>query len=121
MHVALLSQDLYFGSKVRAAAEAATCELSTCLNSDRLRAVANSTHLQLVILDLASPGVRQDVATLVGWLRELSAPPRVIAFGPHVQTEALRQAAEQCDQVFTRGQFASQLDTLFHGAEEGVD
>ena len=54
----------------------------------------------------------QEIAGLVDWLRENCSdpPPRVVAYGSHVDVETLRKAREAgCDPVLPRSKFVEEL------------
>lgn len=99
-------------SQVSAAARTTGCELQIVRGIEQVRERSSQGELDLVILDLESPGM--DVPAVIQLLRSEGAPPRVLAFGPHVWTERL-QAAEAggCDEVLSRGQFVGRLSEIF--------
>ena len=93
-----------FGGTVRAVSNAA-----------QAMETIQAENASLLIVDLSVPAL--DVAALIEQLRLRDATAtRVIAFGPHVHEARLAAAREAgCDEVVSRGQFFSQLDTLVSG------
>ena len=110
--VVFLSMDLMFYSKIQAAASQ---QQSQCIMVAALDKVADRTKIELVrwiVVDLFRGNL--DLAAIVNQAREQFPEAKLIAFGPHVQREDLRLADEQgFDLVLTRGQFSSQMQTLF--------
>ena len=107
----LLSDDLIFTSRVTAEACAQGLKIvsvsSTAALIERVR-----QHLPRgILLDLAFP--RLDLNGLLTELRvEGLSLPRIIAYGPHVEAEALRAArAAGCDPVLPRSRFVEALTT----------
>ena len=102
MHVTLLSNDLMTASQIEAAVRSAGGEFSVA-TTVAAPTDDDENSVDVVVLDLSTTG---DVAGTVSRFRELAAPPRIIAFGPHVHTAKLAAAKEAgCDDVLTRGQF----------------
>jgi CheY-like chemotaxis protein len=112
LDILLLTGDLVTQSRVEAAATRCGAALRTATDAATLLARYAETPAQLLIVDLSASSV--DVAAIVAQKKSrLSAPPTIIAFGPHVH-EARLAAAEQagCDEVLSRGQFFAQLDAI---------
>lgn len=109
--VCLLSGDLIFASRVRAAAERADWrfELAGNVGSQPRPDVA------MVIVDLSTrSGI---VPELMNSCRTYLPEAKVIAFGPHVQVGRLKEARQAgIPTVLTRGQFDAALGNLFGGA-----
>jgi len=62
-----------------------------------------------VIVDLSNPGL--DIGALIASMRQLSAVPRVVGFGSHVDVATLKAAREAgCDPVWPRSKFAEELE-----------
>lgn len=102
--VAALTADLMFAARIRAAAPAAAAVQSL---ARLLEAVGPGTRLVLVDLQ-----AREAVAA-VEQVRGRAASARVVAFGPHVASEALSAAeAAGADRVLTRGAFVRRLGEL---------
>jgi CheY-like chemotaxis protein len=111
--VLFLSTDLMFSSRVGGAATRANVSLQTAasINVAQAYGAADTDVPRLVILDLSTAGM--DVAANVAAWRSLENPPRIIAYAPHVHEAKLAAArAAQCDAVYTKGQFDSQLDAI---------
>ena len=106
----LLSDDLIFASKVTATARATGLAVAVVRTPDQLLAAARSQPPAGVILDLHNPGL--DVPALLTGLREACpAMPRVVAYGSHVEAEALKAARRAgCDRVMPRSQFVAELE-----------
>ena len=105
MSVLFLTKDLVFPSRVSGHAQTLGLELTVVSQADQLVANASSDPVQLVLLDLSTPGL--DPTQLVPQLRRLTRPPKtIIAFGRHVHEAQLVAASEAgCDDVLARGEF----------------
>ena len=112
MSINLLSTDLMFPSRVRAAASACGLELDVVMSPAALDDRLAAAPCELLIVDLSAAGV--DLSQLVTQAKAAKHPPRtILAVGPHVQEEQLRSAAEAgCDVVLTNGQFHAQMEAL---------
>ena len=117
MNALLLTRDLLLGSQINGAAGAAGCEIREVLSPNSLRkALAEEASVTHIVIDLTCPGVREELAELVPELKAGDSPPKVIAYGPHVQAGNLDAAMKAgCDRVLTRGQLHSELSTIFAG------
>jgi DNA-binding response OmpR family regulator len=114
MSVLLLTADLACSSQVTAAGARTGVAVEAAMNVARLLQRAAETAPRLVIVDLNTAGL--DSSGLVQQLKQLTPPPTVIAFGPHVHEARLAAAREAgCDQVLARGQFYAHLDALLAG------
>ena len=109
MSVLFLTKDLVFSSRVSGRTQALGIELSVVSQADQLVANAARHQVQLVLLDLNTPGL--DLNQLVPQLRRPTRPPKaIIAFGPHVHEARLAAAREAgCDEVLARGEFNSHM------------
>ncbi len=105
-----LTKDLLFCSRVGLAADELGIDLQTALGCAQLENALADQELQAVLVDLECPGFRlEDVAE---WKTRKPAL-RVIAYGPHVQTDRLANAAAAgCDAVLSRGQFDRSIVSL---------
>ena len=111
MSVVLLSSDLTVLSRVEGAA--ARLGHSVRVASKDWPGVENAGEMPtLVLVDLSLPTL--DVAAVVNGVRSAAgSATRVVAFGPHVHEARLAAAREAgCDQVVSRGQLMTQLDTI---------
>jgi len=109
MSVLFFTKDLVFSSRVFGCTQALGIGLSVLSEADQLVANASGEQVQLVLLDLSTPGL--DPKQLVPQLRRLTRPPKAImAFAPHVHEMRLAAAIEAgCDQVLVRGEFNSHM------------
>ena len=112
MAINVVSTDLMFPSRVRAAAAARDLELNVAMSSAALMDRLAETACELLVVDLSTAGV--DLSQLVAEAKSSKNPPRtILAVGPHVQEEKLRAAADAgCDAVLTNGQFHAQMEEL---------
>ena len=110
MRAVLLTSDLMLVSSAHGIAQRRGVELT--IVADAESAGNASADAVLIAIDLRSPGL--DVTSLVPRLRERAmSGATIVAFGPHVQTDALSAAAAAgCDEVITRGQFEHRFDAL---------
>jgi DNA-binding NarL/FixJ family response regulator len=112
--VAALTADLLFAARIRAAASGAVAVQSLV----RLEAVLGP-GTRLVLVDLQA----REALEALDRVRARAPAARVIAFGPHVATEALEAArASGADRVMVRGVFVRELAELVRQAGgEGQD
>ena len=112
MSIILISTDLMAASNIRGPAQARNVPLTLTTDIDTVLTHCNAPGVDLVLLDLATPGL--DPSAIVPRLRSAPHPPgAVVAFGPHVQEGWLAAAtAAGCDEVLTRGQFHAQASAL---------
>jgi len=102
--------DMFFASKIRAAADAVGVEISFPRSQEALLQKARETRPQLIVVDLHNQKI--DAGALA---RELKADEqlhgiRLLGFFSHVQTELQRNAmAAGFDQVIPRSVFARDL------------
>jgi DNA-binding NarL/FixJ family response regulator len=107
----LLSRDLLFTSKVTGTAQVLGAAMAVVgsQNGARQRAETGAPGLILVDLaggDLADPGFLRELIGLV-------PGAHVVAFGSHVDTAALKRAAEAgCHEVMPRSKFVNVLPEL---------
>jgi DNA-binding NarL/FixJ family response regulator len=106
----LISQDLFFSSKVTSTANELGFHVVVEGNvTEAVLKVAAST-CRCLILDLSTPGLR--VAEVTSALPEANRPT-VIAFGSHVLTARLQEAREACcDEVMPRSKFSATLPEI---------
>jgi DNA-binding NarL/FixJ family response regulator len=105
----LLSGDLIFTSRIAGVAADRQLTIQTATTVEKLRARTLELAPWCIIVDLTHPEF--DVADLIGWLKTHCAePPRVIAYGPHVEAALLRTAREAgCAEVHPRSKFVEVL------------
>jgi CheY-like chemotaxis protein len=109
MPVLLLCDDLMFASRISGEARALSLTVKSARSIEQLLDLARREPPSCVLLDLAF--ARLDLPEL---LRNLSAacprPPRVVAYGSHVDAEGLKAARlAGCDPVLPRSKFVEEL------------
>jgi DNA-binding NarL/FixJ family response regulator len=105
----VLCDDMIFTSRITATARALGLEAKSARSIEKLMDLVRSNVPDCVIVDLANPGL--DIQALNQQLRQAVRPPRVIAFGSHVDTASLQAArAAGCDVVLPRSKFTEDLD-----------
>lgn len=114
--VALVA-DMMFASRVRGTATAVGVEAVTVTRAEKLVEETRRLRPRVVLIDIDARGV--DVPGLIARLKsdpETASVP-VIAFGSHVNADALRAAREAgADRVLARSAFVRDLPVLL-GAE----
>ena len=106
----LLSDDLIFTTRIAGTGQDVGVLVRTVPLPERLLAAAREAPPAAVIVDLAIAGL--NIAEFVAELKKLTPPPRVVAYGPHVDTEKLHAAREAgCDLVMARSKFVNELPT----------
>lgn len=114
MTVVFLSSDLMFSSRLLGAAKALNIDLQMVAASANL-AGKLSPDCRLVLVDLALD--RLDLPAAVDVVRRTTPQARIIAFGAHVNEDALAAAQTAgCDVVLSRGQFHKQYIELLQTA-----
>ena len=105
----LLSDDLLFASRITGEARALGLTVTSVRSLEQLYDLAHREAPSCVLLDLAFP--RLDLPDLFRRLSEAShPPPRVVAYGSHVDAESLRAARSAgCDPVLPRSKFVEEL------------
>src|SRR5437660_714828 len=93
----LLSDDLIFTSRITGTARALGLTVKPARSAEGILTLARQHAPRCVIVDLGNPGL-----VLTELLRSLGevcqSPPRVVAYGSHVDTATLRAAREAgCD------------------------
>ena len=106
--VMMLSGDLLFCSRVKATAERAglTFRMGGKMPSE------DTDSITYVILDLSTrSGLTKDI---VGICREHCPNAKLIAYGPHVQVDKLREAeVAGIKTIMSNGQFSNQMKSIF--------
>ena len=104
----LLSDDLIFTSRIVGTARGLGLEVRQVRALDRLVETAKQVGTRCVILDLAFPGL--DLPELMRRIGELETPPRVVAYGSHVDAASLQAArAAGCQPTLPRSKFVEDL------------
>jgi CheY-like chemotaxis protein len=106
----LISQDLFFSSKVTSTANELGFHVVVEGNVAQAVLKVAASKCRCLILDLATPGLR--VADVTSSLPKTNRPT-VIAFGAHVLTARLQEAREAgCDEVMPRSKFSATLPDI---------
>lgn len=109
--VLLVSDDVMFWAKVHGLAKAAGVPAARVADEASMEAAVGEGNVAKVFADLGSRSV-----DLFAWARRLKAldpPPRLIAYGSHVDTESLaRAAAAGFDEVMPNSRFHRSLAEL---------
>jgi DNA-binding response OmpR family regulator len=114
MEIVLLANDLMVVSHVQSAAARIGANVRMASNAADAQRICNKDGSGILLIDLAMPGLDLEFART---MKEASAPPRIVAFGPHVHKERLAAAREAgCDHVTSRGEFFSTVDTILQSA-----
>ena len=109
--VLLLSDDLIFTSRITGTAKDLGIPARWARNAVTLIKLSIAEAPDLVILDLANPGL-----VLPELLAALPNRPRVLAYGSHVDAESLKAArAAGCDLVLPRSAFVERLAEELRG------
>lgn len=107
--IVLITRDLLFHSKVTGTGMAVGVPVSSCQTLDDLHTLLREPKCVAVMLDLSSPLTPDQVRAALPHNRMITT----IAFGPHVDTNALAAAtAAGFDRVLPRSQFSAQLPSL---------
>jgi FixJ family two-component response regulator len=104
----LLSDDLIFTSRITGTARSLGLEVRQVRTLDNIVETAKQVGTRCLILDLAFPGL--DLPDLMRQLSELDAPPRVVAYGSHVDAASLNAArGAGCRPTLPRSKFVEDL------------
>lgn len=112
--IVILCSDMLFLSKITGTAKLLGFSFCTVLSSKKAAATLANEARQLLLIDLTQPNLDWE---LLASIHQNDASLISIAFGPHVNTEALAKArAVGCTQVLPRSQFSAQLPQLMQAA-----
>jgi CheY-like chemotaxis protein len=105
----LLCDDLLFASRITGEARALGLTVTPARSLDQLLELACREAPSCVLIDLAFPGlVLADLFRRLG--EACDPPPRVVAYGSHVDADSLRAARSAgCDPVLPRSKFVEEL------------
>jgi CheY-like chemotaxis protein len=108
----LLCDDLMFASRISGEARALGSTVKQVRSPDQLLDLTRQETPSCVLVDLAFPGL--DLSDLFRRLAEACpSPPRVAAYGSHVDTERLRAARSAgCDPVLPRSKVVEELPRI---------
>ena len=111
----LLCDDLIFISKVTGTARALGLEVKAGRDMHALLELARQEAPAAVLIDLHNPGL--DLPGLLAGLNRICpTPPRVLAYGSHVEAAVLHAARlAGCDPVLPRSRFVEELPTALPG------
>ena len=114
MRCLFLCADLMFASRVLGAAKALGVSLKIIpVAADVTRSL--TTETELVILDLTMPGL--GASDVVAAVREVAPSARIVAFGPHVDEDALAAARAAGCEVLSRSQFQQSYTMLLESVK----
>jgi len=106
--------DLMFGSRLRAAAEAAGVRLALARSAEALPARVRELSPRLVLIDLDPRA--GDGAASIRALRESESAARLVAYASHMDAAAIRAARDAgADEVLARSAFVKRLPELMSG------
>lgn len=106
--IALLSRDLFFATKIRAAAAHLERPLRVLADAAELGGMESPG---LVLIDLETPAL--DIDACVERARRHAGTAPLIAFGRHTHRELREKAkAAGCTEVLTRSEFVAQLSAI---------
>jgi len=106
----LLSSDLIFSSRIQQAAHHADVECVVA-RDEATTLAAMAGHPSLVFVDLEAMGEQSN--PIIQSARKAWPNVRIVAFGPHVQTDLLDAAIQAgADLVLPRSAFVQQLPSL---------
>ena len=119
--VAILVEDMFFGAKIRSAAEACGRKIERVKSREQLEAL-QAAPPSLIIIDLNSD--RLDPIETIQYLKtrpDLKGVP-IVSFVSHVQTDLIRSAqAAGCDYVLPRSAFTQLLVDIVAGNLSRLD
>jgi hypothetical protein len=108
----LLCRDLIFTSKVKGTATDLGYPMMVAQAESEARSVIEIYQPQVVFVDLTA-GAMAAPSALIGYLKLAHSNVCFIAFGPHVEVDALASArAAGCHVVMPRSKFAAELPEL---------
>lgn len=107
----LLSKDLIFTSKITGTARELGQQVKVAGNPRLATEMLQQWNPKVVFVDLSAGELVQPAAILA--YRKIAPEARFVAFGSHVDTQALADAkAAGCDPVLARSQFTANLPDL---------
>ena len=114
--IAIIVDDMFFASKIRAAAEAAGRTVRSIKSREQLDSELNGSATILVIVDLNSSRLDPfEAIQSIKSITDLASVP-VVSFVSHVQTNLIRRAQEAgCDYVLPRSVFSQMLPEIVAG------
>ena len=117
--VLVVGRNLFFLPRIQNVARPSGYDVRLASTAPDFWEVFDERDVSLVLVDLE--GDKDTWTAVVRGLRERVPPiPRVVAFGPHADTETLDLAKELgCDAVLTKGEFSTAIRKIIEteGAE----
>jgi CheY-like chemotaxis protein len=111
----LLSRDLIFTAEVTGTASALGHRILVASHAATVAAMIAQWHPRVVFVDLAA-GDLVTVPAIEDFRRQAAPGTPFLAFGSHVDTEALAAARSAgCDPVMPRSKFSAELPDLIRG------
>ena len=108
----LLCRDLIFTTKVQGTAQALGYHLEVIGDVSKAKSAIGRLHPQVIFVDLTA-GNLSDPGSLSDYIKLAGPDVWLVAFGPHVEKEALARAkAAGCQVVLPRSKFAEDLPRL---------
>jgi CheY-like chemotaxis protein len=116
----LLSRDLIFTSKITGTARELGHRVMVAGNSALALAMIEQWRPKVVFVDLAA-GDLVSTPALIAYQKTAAPGTPFVAFGSHVDTDALAAARDAgCDPVLPRSKFSSELPDLIRRYFEGT-
>jgi CheY-like chemotaxis protein len=114
MSAILLSDDLMFMSRITGTARDLGVQVTVARTPPAVAELAEKQTPTCVIVDIATAG--RHLTELVAALTRLSPPPRIVAYGSHVDAASLQSARTAgCDPVLPRSKFVEVLPAELPG------
>lgn len=111
MNLLLLSDDLLISSRISGVATALGLSLRQSTSLENMQILWKEFPADAVIVDLTLTDL--DIKSVTEWLRSCNDAVTVIAFCPHVYKDKILEAKQaDCNQVYVRGEFLSQLRSI---------
>ncbi len=111
-----LTKDLFLSTRIGGLGHACQVSVEVISSAEVLSTRLRTEPRSLVIIDLTLSGL--DLAATVRQLREVAADCRIVAYGPHVDTDRLSEArAAGCDEVLPRSQLDHAIRRIFSSGE----
>jgi CheY-like chemotaxis protein len=112
--IVAIVDDLLFGSRIRAATEAAGTRVTFVRHGGSVEDAVRAAGAALVIVDLGAPGAA-DAIRAVRALEGARIP--IVAFASHMRADLIAEArAAGADRVLARSAFVAELPTLVTGS-----
>jgi DNA-binding NarL/FixJ family response regulator len=103
-------EDLLFGSKIRAAADAGGSTVRFARRTEDVAAVVREAGASLVIVDLGAAGAAEVIRSIRA---TLETSVSIVAFASHVRADLITDArAAGADRVLARSAFVTELPSL---------